>query len=305
MALEMTKDTMTWKQRKGTHHSRILLEGDMIVPDNRPDVAQVLHCSGTVRLDEVKSGEEKINLTGELLVRVLYRAAGGENDNRPDVAQVLHCSGTVRLDEVKSGEEKINLTGELLVRVLYRAAGGEKPVYAMTSSLPIQEVLYVEGMTAEDAVNVMAETEHLECQLINDRKVGLRAIVEVWAEAEGSKTACHCGSMGGSGRQQKPSDRQRRPGRNGGTAAEKGAHRTPRCREKGQVHSEAYSVTGSRPAQHRGNAPSSADPFRYRHPRHGRKSGSAGESAADSHLRHRGKRYACGSGSGNSFPWIH
>ena len=54
MALEMTKDTMTWKQRKGTHHSRILLEGDMIVPDNRPDVAQVLHCSGTVRLDEVK-----------------------------------------------------------------------------------------------------------------------------------------------------------------------------------------------------------------------------------------------------------
>ena len=51
----------------------------------------------------------------------------------------------------------INLTGELLVRVLYRAAGGEKPVYAMTSSLPIQEVLYVEGMTAEDAVNVMAE----------------------------------------------------------------------------------------------------------------------------------------------------
>ena len=51
MALEMTKDTMTWKQRKGTHHSRILLEGDMIVPDNRPDVAQVLHCSGTVRLD--------------------------------------------------------------------------------------------------------------------------------------------------------------------------------------------------------------------------------------------------------------
>ncbi|MEI3523198.1 MAG: hypothetical protein V8Q36_03230 [Anaerotignum sp.] len=36
MALEMTKDTMTWKQRKGTHHSRILLEGDMIVPDNRP-----------------------------------------------------------------------------------------------------------------------------------------------------------------------------------------------------------------------------------------------------------------------------
>ena len=145
MALEMTKDTMTWKQREGTHHSRILLEGDMIVPDNRPDVAQV-----------------------------------------------LHCSGTVRLDEVKSGEEKINLTGELLVRVLYRAAGGEKPVYAMTSSLPIQEVLYVEGMTAEDAVNVMAETEHLECQLITDRTVGLRAIVEVWAEAEGSKSLPRC-----------------------------------------------------------------------------------------------------------------
>ena len=170
MALEMTKDTMTWKQRKGTHHSRILLEGDMIVPDNRPDVAQV-----------------------------------------------LHCSGTVRLDEVKSGEEKINLTGELLVRVLYRAAGGEKPVYAMTSSPAIQEVLYVEGMTAEDAVNVMAETEHLECQLINDRKVGLRAIVEVWAEAEGSKSLQTV-----SGAQGEAVELLRK----------NGAHRTPRCGEK-------------------------------------------------------------------------
>ena len=243
MALEMTKDTMTWKQRKGTHHSRILLEGDMIVPDNRPDVAQV-----------------------------------------------LHCSGTVRLDEVKSGEEKINLTGELLVRVLYRAAGGEKPVYAMTSSLPIQEVLYVEGMTAEDAVNVMAETEHLECQLINDRKVGLRAIVEVWAEAEGSKSL------------------QTVSGAQGETVEllrKKGAHRTPRCREKGQVHGEAYGVTRGRPAKHRGNAPSGIDPFRYRHSCHGRKSGSAGESAADSHLRHRGKRHACGGGGRNPFPWIY
>lgn len=32
MPLELTKETLTWKQRKGNQHSRILLEGDMIVP---------------------------------------------------------------------------------------------------------------------------------------------------------------------------------------------------------------------------------------------------------------------------------
>ena len=70
MPLELTKETLTWKQRKGNQHSRILLEGDMIVPDSKPDVKEVLRCSGRVRLEEVKAAEEKVSIHGELLIWV-------------------------------------------------------------------------------------------------------------------------------------------------------------------------------------------------------------------------------------------
>ena len=76
--METKKEGMTLKVHKGIQQARILLEGDMIVPDTKPDVAQVLRCSGRVRLDESKVAEEKLQLMGTLIVDVLYRAIGGQ-----------------------------------------------------------------------------------------------------------------------------------------------------------------------------------------------------------------------------------
>ena len=137
MPLELMKEAVTLKQQRGKQSSRILLEGDMIVPDTKPDIKEV-----------------------------------------------LHCKGRVRTQEVKIGDEKISFRGELIVMVLYRAIAGERYVYAMTSSLPIQETLYMEGLQTDDMVELDLDLEHLECNLINDRKVGLRAVIEADAQAE-------------------------------------------------------------------------------------------------------------------------
>lgn len=138
--METKKEGMTLKVHKGIQQARILLEGDMIVPDTKPDVAQV-----------------------------------------------LRCSGRVRLDESKITEEKLQLMGTLLVDVLYRAIGGQKPLYAMTMTLPIQETLYVEGLAQGDETNIHIELEHMECSLINDRKIGLHAVVKVEVDTAGSQ----------------------------------------------------------------------------------------------------------------------
>lgn len=138
--METKKEGMTLKVHKGIQQARILLEGDMIVPDTKPDVAQV-----------------------------------------------LRCSGRVRLDESKVAEEKLQLMGTLIVDVLYRAIGGQKPLYAMTMTLPIQETLYVEGLEAGDETNIRMELEHMECSLINDRKIGLHAVVKAEVDTAGSQ----------------------------------------------------------------------------------------------------------------------
>lgn len=141
MPLETKKQQMTLRTQGMHTQTQILLEGDMIVPDSKPDVTQV-----------------------------------------------LRCYGKAKLDDIKIGEEKVQLTGEMVVQVLYRAAEGEKPLYAMTATLPIQEEIYAEGQRAEDTVQVHIETEHMECNLINDRKLGLHAVLCVKLESSGMQS---------------------------------------------------------------------------------------------------------------------
>lgn len=141
MPLDLAKEKITLKQQKGKQTSQILLEGDVIVPDSKPDVKEVLRCQGRTCLQEVKPGEERVAFSGELQLWVLY------------------C-----------------------------ATEGEKPVYSLTSSLPINDMVQVEGLRKENIVDLELNLEHLECTIINDRKIGIKAVVQVetvaWEKGE-------------------------------------------------------------------------------------------------------------------------
>lgn len=144
MPLTLAKETMemTWKEQAGQQATQILLEGDMIVPDSKPDLQEI-----------------------------------------------LRCEGRVKLKEKRISDDRISFSGEMEVSVLYRAKNGEKPLYAMTSSLPLEDFLHMEGLGKDMDVTLDAELEHLDCQIINDRKISVKAIIGVEAEAEQEKTA--------------------------------------------------------------------------------------------------------------------
>ena len=46
MPLELAKETMVWREEAGRQASQILLEGDVIVPDSKPDLQELLRCEG-------------------------------------------------------------------------------------------------------------------------------------------------------------------------------------------------------------------------------------------------------------------
>lgn len=144
MPLTLEKETMemSWKEQTGEQATQILLEGDMIVPDSKPDLQEI-----------------------------------------------LRCEGKVRLKDKRISDDRISFSGELAVAVLYRAKNGEKPLYAMTSSLPVEDFLHMDGLERDMAVELRAELEHLDCQIINDRKISVKAILQAEATAERRRTA--------------------------------------------------------------------------------------------------------------------
>ena len=154
MPFTLGKETMEihWKEEMGVEKSQILLEGDMIVPDSKPDLQEILCCEGKVTLKDKRISDDRISFSGEVEV----------------------C-------------------------VLYRAKNGEKPLYAMKTTLPLEDFLHMEGLEKGWDVELTAELEHLDCQIINDRKIGLKAVLLAEAKGEQKKTAEILRNMQGDG----------------------------------------------------------------------------------------------------------
>ena len=56
MPLTLAKETMdmNWKDTAASGSSQILLEGDMIVPDSKPDLQELLRCQGNVKIRKTR-----------------------------------------------------------------------------------------------------------------------------------------------------------------------------------------------------------------------------------------------------------
>ncbi|MFV0314100.1 MAG: SPOCS domain-containing protein [Anaerotignum sp.] len=135
--MEWEREEIVLKQQGGKQASQILLEGDIIAPDSKPDVNEVLSCRGKIKMKDVRVGDDRINVSGDLEINILYRSNKGEN-----------------------------------------------AVYAMSVSLPIEDVIYMDGLEKDMQVKLKTTLDHLDCQVINDRKLGIKAVIGLPATAE-------------------------------------------------------------------------------------------------------------------------
>lgn len=141
MSWELEKKKITLDQQVGKESSQILLEGDVIVPDSKPDIEQI-----------------------------------------------LRCSGIVQLQEAKGNEDRVNFSGELLLSILYQGKKSSKPISGMEASLPIEDIIHIDGIDQNADITLSAVLNHLDCKLLNDRKINIKAVITVTAEASSSYT---------------------------------------------------------------------------------------------------------------------
>ncbi|MBQ4346830.1 MAG: DUF3794 domain-containing protein [Firmicutes bacterium] len=108
-------------------------------------------------------------------------------DYKPDITQVLWSSGIPVASNVAAIEGGINYKLELPVTVLY-AAGSDGSLYSVSATLSAEDFVPAEGVLPDMEALVLPSLEHLEATLINDRKVGLRAVVGIAAIAYANNT---------------------------------------------------------------------------------------------------------------------
>lgn len=137
MPLDLVKERIVLDNQAGSQSTQVLVEGDIIVPDSKPDI---------------------------------------------DV--ILRSGGEALIGDVRVNENTVSFSGNLLIDVLYRAEREDRAIYAMESSLPFEDTIYIEGIAPETNVQLTAIVSDLDTNLINDRKIGIRALITVLANAE-------------------------------------------------------------------------------------------------------------------------
>ncbi len=134
--MELVKENIVLDKKVGFETTQLLLEGDVIVPDIKPDMDVILQTD----------------------------------------AKMIFNGNELSLD-------RINFTGKLDINVLYLAKGSEKPVHSMSSQLPVDDFINLDGLTKEMWVELKSDITNIEYKMLNDRKISYRAIVDVSASA--------------------------------------------------------------------------------------------------------------------------
>ena len=78
MANELVREKIVLDHRIGRETTQVLIEGDLIVPDIKPDMAVILQAGTKVHIDRSDVSNDRVNFIGRMEFQVLYLARSAE-----------------------------------------------------------------------------------------------------------------------------------------------------------------------------------------------------------------------------------
>lgn len=105
-------------------------------------------------------------------------------DVKPDIYKKVKEQGTVITENVKTADEKIGVAGKLDFKLLYITDGGNCPVCCMEGSIPFDETINMSSLEPQDMVKCQCTLEDLSINVINSRKISVKALISIEVTAE-------------------------------------------------------------------------------------------------------------------------
>lgn len=117
-------------------------------------------------------------------VRVTLDTDFNVPDIKPDARTVMQQKGEVVIEEIRILDGKADIRGALYFTILY-AGEDEIPICDLSGNIPINETVNLGcESTREDEITVHTMIEDLRIELINSRKFGIKAIINMEVLAE-------------------------------------------------------------------------------------------------------------------------
>lgn len=119
MAIETLKENVCVNQIIGKTRESIVAEGDVIIPDIKPDILSTINTNGTVCIYKKEILDGKIRIDGGVQVYIMY-LADDENSSVRGINTVIDFTKIIEMENINSGmnmDSNINL-GEIECKIL-------------------------------------------------------------------------------------------------------------------------------------------------------------------------------------------
>ncbi len=105
-------------------------------------------------------------------------------DVLPDMAFILKTDASFIVDKTEVSNDRVNYSGRLCLNVLYLAKGSDKPVHNISVVNGVDDFINMEGVTKDTWVEIGSKITNMDYKMLNDRKLGYRALIDISAVAE-------------------------------------------------------------------------------------------------------------------------
>lgn len=108
-------------------------------------------------------------------------------DGKPDMQAIVQQDGEICIDQIDVTQDRVMYKGRINVCILYRTMGNNKCVYTMKGSIPLEDFMIVEGVNKDQRVDFDYSIEHMSYNILNERKVNVKVIMEMTVTATSCK----------------------------------------------------------------------------------------------------------------------
>ena len=158
MEINTTKETLNINKVISEKRETITIQGDMIVPDSKPDILNTINTSGNVCIYKKEIMDGKIRIDGNILTYIMYLA---------------DCDETVSANAEASSTEILDGSTE------NRGMSKNDNIRGLNTNLDFSENFNIPDLESEMNVDIMPKIKLIECNVINGRKIGIKVTLEV------------------------------------------------------------------------------------------------------------------------------
>lgn len=108
-------------------------------------------------------------------------------DGKPDLQSIIQLDGQVCIDQIDVSQDRVMYRGRINVCILYRTIGNSKCIHTMKNTIPIEDFVIIDGVNKDQRVDFDCRIEHMSYNILNERKVNVKAIMSVDVAATGCK----------------------------------------------------------------------------------------------------------------------